>query len=163
MRERHLYNPAERCHDRFTCSSGSRFRDKIACVRDERGLKVLKKVGEVDVQEMINSHREACDLQKILERCMANGTADQLAFVQRGITDYTGLPSDPRKVQDLLRDCRFVYEGLSVQQKIHYPTFDDFLEAFSTQQNISQFVQDSQIVTPAAAAIEPAAEEGVSA
>lgn len=163
MRERKIPYQVDGYHERFYACSGSRYRDKNAVVFDERGNKTVKKVGEVDAYQMIQSFREACDLKKILERCMADGTADQLAMIQRQCFDITGLPADARAAHDLIKDCRFVYEGLSPKQKFLYPTFDDFLQAFSNQHNIAQFVQDSQIETPAAAPIEPAAEEGVSA
>ena len=141
MNERTLRSAFERDFQGFTCSSGSRFRDKFAVVYNSRGGKHLEKVGEANQYEMIQSHRDSCDLHKILERCMSTGDLSALQRMQGVFTDLTGYPADSRAFYDVMHKAKFIYEGLDTKVKSLYPSFDAFLENFANQQNISAFLE----------------------
>ena len=147
MRERTVYNGLQKVPSVKPGNPGSRFRDKMQLCYDPHGGRHLEKVGETDVYSLIQSYAEQVDLQKILERCMQTGDVSVLQRCQGVFTDTTGLPTDSRAAHDLIAHSRFVYEGLSAAQKIKYPTFDDFMEAFATPENIKVLVGD---LTPSA-------------
>lgn len=138
----------------FANRSGSRFRDKMHLVFDERGRRHLEKVGETDAYQLIQSYRDSCDLHKILERCMETGDVSALQRVQGVYSDITGYPCDSRAAHDLMVKSRLVYEGLSTKQKALYPTFDDFMDVFATPENIEAFIETMKPAEPAAAASE---------
>ena len=59
---------------RFYCNSGSRIAEKHAVRIDDCGHKTLCKTGEVtDIYIKIQSHKDECDLEKILARADAEG------------------------------------------------------------------------------------------
>lgn len=119
---------------------GSRFRDKYRVFLNERGYKTIEKVGETDIQELINSYADSVDLHKILEKCMLTGDTSALQIVQGVYADLTGYPADSRVAHDLMLKSRLVYEGLPSAQRALYPTFDDFMEVFANADNIKAFV-----------------------
>lgn len=138
----------------FACRSGSRLRDKMHLVFDERGRRHLEKVGETDAYQLIQSYRDSCDLHKILERCMETGDVSILQRVQGVYYDITGLPCDSRAAHDLMVKSKLVYEGLTAKQKALYPTFDDFMDVFATPENIEAFIETMKPAEPAAASSE---------
>ena len=131
MNERKLCSAFKRDIQGSTCSSGSRFRDKFAVVFTSRGGKHLEKVGDTNQYQMIQSHRDSCDLHKILERCMSTGDLSALQKMQGVFTDLTGYPADSRAFYDVMHKAKFIYEGLDTKVKSLYPTFDSFLENFA--------------------------------
>lgn len=128
--------------------SGSRFVDKMSVVVDSRGNRSLEKVGETDQYEVIQSYRDSTDLKRILERVMQTGDVSLLQKAQGVYTDVTGFPCDSRVAHDLLSHAKFVYEGLDQRMKVLYSTFEDFLEAFATQENIELFAKNAQGLNP---------------
>lgn len=60
----------------------------------EDGKTVLRKVGQRDVQALINSFADECDVNRIVARC-AQGDYSALARVQGLYTDISGMPDNP--------------------------------------------------------------------
>lgn len=59
---------------RFYCKSGSRLAAKHAVRIDDNGHKTIVATGEyTNIYEKIQSHKEECDIAKILERCDVEG------------------------------------------------------------------------------------------
>lgn len=143
MRERKVYNGLQDSPDVKSGRCGSRFRDKMCPVVGKRGGRHLEKVGETDQYAIIQSYKDSVDLQKMIERCMSTGDVSILQKAQGIFTDISGLPCDARAAHDLVAKSRLVFEVLTPQQKIKYPTFDDFLEAFASQDSIMKFISDS--------------------
>lgn len=72
---------------------GSAIRDRFA-KRVENGKVVLVKVGETDQQALINSYKDECDVNRIVER-YANGDSSVLARVQGLYSDISGFADNP--------------------------------------------------------------------
>lgn len=148
MSERKLFERIAPSSERKSCCSGSRFSDKMHLVYDERGRKHLEKVGETDNYALIQSYRDSCDLSKILQKCLDTGDASLLQRAQGVFSDLTGMPTDLRQAQQILTKARVEYEGLNLKVKALYPTFESFLEAFSTKENLQQYYSAVTPETP---------------
>lgn len=147
-------------HKRRFVSSGSRFANKMSLVHSDKGGKHLEKVGETDIYALIQSYKDSCDLNLILERCMRSGDYSLLNRVQSAFMDISGFSPDARVAQDIVKHSRFVYESLTPKQKAMYPTFDDFMDAFSTKENIENFISVMGIKVSNVQAADVQAAEG---
>lgn len=78
---------------RKSSPAGSPIRDRFA-KRVENGKAVLVKVGETDQQALINSYKEECDVNRIVERYV-NGDSSVLARVQGLYSDISGFADNP--------------------------------------------------------------------
>lgn len=125
---RRIKRPFENSESVYT-PCGSRIHDKMQLVHLDAGGYALEKVGETDLQALIDSYAESCDLQKILERCMVTGDVSVLQKVQGVFADMSNMPLDLRAAHDLLNHSRLFYESLSKEQKARYTSFEDFLES----------------------------------
>lgn len=139
MSERGIYTALERDFPRQFSPTGCRFRDKISVARDKDGNRYLEKTGQTDAQELINSHRDGCDVRSILERCMVTGDLSPLQKMQGTYGDTTAFRNDPQFMHAVMARARTTFEGLSPSVKAHYSTFEDFLEAFATPENMKVF------------------------
>lgn len=81
-------------HNPVCCSSpaGCGLRPKFV-KRIEDGKACLVKVGETDQQALINSYKDECDFNRIVERYQ-NGDLSALARVQGLYTDISGYPDN---------------------------------------------------------------------
>lgn len=139
---RHAY---DEYNQRCSTPTGRGIADKMSLVRCDSGGCCLEKVGESNLHEYIQSFREEVDLKKIIERCMISGDMSMLQRVQGVYMDVTGLSVDARTAHDILNHSRQVYESLDSKLKAHYKGFEEFLEAFATEENFKKFVG---LVTP---------------
>lgn len=114
-------------HKARSCPSGSRYADKMQLVSCPEGGEALEKVGETDLQELINSYAESCDLHKILERCMQTGDYSILAKTQGVFADISTLAGDLRAMHDTMNHAKLFYETLTNAQKARFTSFEDFL------------------------------------
>lgn len=143
---------------RCYCPSGSRIVNKMHPVSNNQGVRYLEKVGETNLYDYIQSFREEVDLKKIIERCMLTGDGSALNKVQGSYADLTGLPMDLRSAHDILAKARVSYETLDPKIKIHYRTFEDYLEVFASEENFRTF---ADLIKPVNT-IETTTEGGVS-
>ena len=82
---------------------------------------------------------------------MVSGDLSALQRVQGVFADITGYPPDARAAHDIILKSRLVYEGLSDSQKAMYTSFEDFMETFANEENISAFIETMNLAAPAAA------------
>lgn len=142
----HGRRPYRTDRSRCYCSPGSRIADKMQPVSDSQGVRFLEKVGETNLYDYIQSFREEVDLKKIIERCMLTGDSSALNKVQGSYCDVTGLSMDLRSAHDILAKARVSYETLDPKIKMHYRTFEDYLEVFASEENFRTF---ADLIVPA--------------
>lgn len=118
---------------RYFADSGRGVRDKMQLVDGPKGSKILKKVGETNQYEFIQSFKDSVDLHQIVERCVASGDPTMLQRVQGTYGDYVGIPGDLRSLENLRMTAEGAYNALSDEIKAKI-AFEDFLEGFSTQE-----------------------------
>lgn len=72
--------------------AGVRFKDENILVYEGNNM-ILKKVGQIDVQEQINSYRDGVDLGKMIER-FKRGDTSAISRKQGFYADATECPTD---------------------------------------------------------------------
>lgn len=137
---RDFRKPFDEDHTRCFTHNGSRFRDKNVLVYDRSGGKHLEKVGEEDLFEIIQSHRDSVDLKKILERCMMTGDVSALNQRQGIYTDTTTLPNNARDYHQILINAEAIYNGLvdDVKESLD---FNSFLETFASPSALRSLIE----------------------
>lgn len=78
------------------CPAGERMKDKHTLVRDGNNLR-LKKVGQVDVVEQIQSYEDGVSLAKMIER-FNRGDSSALNHGSAFYGDVSGYETDPAQV-----------------------------------------------------------------
>lgn len=84
------------------CPAGERMKDKHTLVRDGNNL-TLKKVGQIDIVEQIQSYEDGVSLAKMIERFKRGDTS----ALQRGQVfygDVSGYETDPAQVINQTRE-----------------------------------------------------------
>lgn len=136
--------PFEQDRSRCFANHGSRFRDKNVLVYDRDGGRHLEKVGEEDLFEIIQSHRDSVDLKKILERCMMTGDVSALHQRQGIYTDTTALPNNARDYHQILINAEAIYNGLVDDVKSNLD-FNSFLETFADPTALRKLVESRNV------------------
>lgn len=78
----------------FPSPAGVGTRPLFKKCRNDEGRYCLRKVGETDQQALIDSFKDECDVNRIVQKC-ANGDFSALARVQGLYTDISGMPDNP--------------------------------------------------------------------
>lgn len=99
----------------FQTNPGSRKRKVLAPLFDGKKLSLIES-GEVDVQDMINSHAAACDMSFILSR-LANGDRSFLNGSNPIFADFHNLPGSFRDVLDIALNSERIFNTLPLEQR----------------------------------------------
>lgn len=91
--------------------TGCGIRPKFA-KRIEDGKARLVKVGETDQQALINSYKDECDFNRIVERYQ-NGDISALARVQGLYTDISGYPDNPTDLLNMPIQAQQILNNIS--------------------------------------------------
>lgn len=94
------------------CGIRPKFAKKI-----EDGRARLVKVGETDQQALINSYKDECDFNRIVERYQ-NGDISALARVQGLYTDLSGYPDNSTDLMNMPIRAQEILENLSKNETV---------------------------------------------
>lgn len=101
-------------HIRFYCKSGSRYADKHAVRIDDKGHKTLVKTGEkTDIYAKIQSHKDECDIELILQRAEVEGyeILDKRQVISG---DVTAVPKSLMEAQMMLQNMENDFNKLPI-------------------------------------------------
>lgn len=107
---------------------------KFRLKRDEHENATYKKVDEFNVSEFVESFKNGCDLQFILQRCSLMPSRDVVNMLQQtkpgSEADLSAIPSDLTeaiiKMQDLKRTHPKIYERYAAGE-----SFDSIIKSFT--------------------------------
>lgn len=99
----------------FRTNPGSRKRKVLSPLYDGKKLSLIES-GEVDVQDMINSHAPECDMSFILSR-LANGDASVLNGHNPIFADFHNLPTNFREVMDVALSAERLFNMLPLEKR----------------------------------------------
>lgn len=136
--------PLNCCPHNFVQPSGETVRDKYVLDVSPNGEEKLILSGTVDIQEEINSHRDACDLAKILEKHEMLGTLSTLAHSGNGVVDLTKIPCNLHDMKKLLDKSEELFNNLKPEVKAKYENFETFLSVFGSASAMQSFVLQNE-------------------
>lgn len=115
---------------------------------DDHGRLVLEQVGEKNVFEEIQSHRDEVDLQRILQRYNA-GETDILNQVQGFFGDVSGMPTTFPEFFNLMKRSREFFDGLPPAVRQNFGnSFETFVTATQRPDFASMLHSDYQAINP---------------
>lgn len=101
----------------------------------------LVKVGDVVIQEEIQSHKEACDLKTILKRHEMAGTLSELEAAEGGVIDLTQFPTNLHEMRKVLNDADKLYYNLKPEIRAQFSDVSDFLSKFGNIQTLNAYAK----------------------
>lgn len=126
---------------RFYSSSGSPVKDKFIMEVTSKGYPSLRKVGEHNVYDEIQSYREGCDLAAILQsfgnECPRYDPLS-LEAAEAFVNDFSDLSS----LGDLVNDAESIkqfFRELPLEVRNHY---DDSVHRFARDFNSTEFIDN---------------------
>lgn len=105
---------------------GSRKRDLLERIFD-CGTPCIRKVGETDLQDFIDSFADECDINRIIQRYAA-GDVSVLQRVQGVYADYAGTPDNLTAALEVVKEVRDIYESADDAVKAAFPSLGEFLK-----------------------------------
>ena len=118
---------------RFHAAAGSRFKPTYKMSVDEDGKRSLKVVGKVDLYAEIQSYKDSCDINYILER-FANGDQTALSRVQGIYGDFSQMPTTYAELSQRVIDAENLFNSLplEVRQQFNFSP-SEFFAAIGTE------------------------------
>lgn len=114
-------------HIRFQSNVGSRIKDVLAPIFDEKGVMTLEKVGEENLYDYIQSHKDSVDIYTILKRYEAGDQA-VLSRVQGMYGDFTQFPSTYAEALNAMTAAETYFNSLPVETRAKFGhSFQQFL------------------------------------
>lgn len=128
---------------RLSSPCGTRVQPVYKRVRDEKGFYRLEKVGENDLQALIDSFASDVDIKTLVKR-YENGDLSVFSRAQGSFVDLTSFPSDLTSAFDIVEKARSFYNSLDSNTLREVGSFSDFLSSVNTFVfNESRRVNDS--------------------
>lgn len=119
--------------ERFCSVSGERYKDTFVGQYDDDGQIVLKSTGTIDLQEMIQADKYACDINTIVKRYAA-GDTDVLHRVQGSFLDVSTLPTSYAEYLNLSIRMKSDYDSLPVDIKAKFGnSFENYMIKFGSE------------------------------
>ena len=114
-------------HVRFQSNLGSRIKDVLAPIFDEKGVMTLEKVGEENLYDYIQSHKDSVDIYSILKRYQAGDEA-VLSKVQGMYGDFTSFPATYAEALNAMNAAETYFMSLPVETRAKFGhSFQQFL------------------------------------
>lgn len=123
-------------HARVYSNPGSPVKILYGPQFDENGVMELVEVGRENLYEYIQSHKESCDIQIILERC-ARGDTSALMKRQAMFGDFTEMPKTYAEALNALVGAESYFNSLPVETRAK---FDHNFHKFLVSMNKPEFV-----------------------
>lgn len=118
---RYVHSTSTRVH----APCGSRKRDMLERVFDH-GAPCIRKVGETDLQDFIDSFADECNINRIVQRYAA-GDVSVLQRVQGVYADYSGAPDNLTTAFEIVKNVRDIYDSADDAVKAAFPSLGEFL------------------------------------
>lgn len=109
--------------------SGTAYIQPFKLVYLSNGCKSFVMGNKVPLNDLIQSHKDECDIKTIIARCIAkDGNLDALKARKEDSLDLTLFPRDVKEYQNFVRSSREAYDKLSPSVKAQFSSFKDFCE-----------------------------------
>lgn len=143
---------------RMTSNPGCRMENEYKVVKDDDGDTILKKVGEYCLYDQIQSYKDSCDLNKIIEKFKITGDPSLLMQKQTFYADVTEYPKSYAEMLQTYQAAKEFFYSLPVDDRAKFNNDPDqfyssigsetFNSIFSiTQSESVDVVEESEVVT----------------
>lgn len=107
--------------NRFKCPTGHKTEMRHSPTMLKDGRRILKKDREVDIYNLIQSHREECEIENIIRRAV-EGDYNALNAINGTYADITNCPSSIAEAQQYIINAKAEFEKLpkEIKQKFEY-------------------------------------------
>lgn len=119
--------------------SGSRYKKRYQRSSDLRGKAILEEVGEIDLQDHINSFRDEVNIDRIVSRAM-NGDPTVLQRVQGTYADISGMPTNVHELNMMIKRSEDAFNKLPDEVKAG-KSFDEYLSDINSYNGLVEFAQ----------------------
>ena len=127
-----IFDPDKRC--RFTANPGNGVVKEYTAQYRQDGVLELVETGEHDLYADIQSHKDSCDLQLIINRYF-NGDPAALSRVQGVYMDVSEMPDNIHQAMQLMDNARRDFDTLPVDIKAKFGNDpNQFLAMLGTEQ-----------------------------
>ena len=125
--------------DRVPTNPGNPIHEIYQLDKSLDGTEKLVKIGEENTDDLIQSHRDSCDLKTLIKRHEMLGTIDQLADHGNGYLDLSQMPNNLHDIKKTLDNAEMLYNGLKDEVKAQFPTIESFLSNFGNLETMYKF------------------------
>lgn len=145
--------------------AGERMQPTYKMTVDENGVRELKKTGQIDLYAQIQSFKDSCDINYILER-FAKGDVSALSKIQGVYGDFMNMPRTMAELSQRVIDAENLFNTLplDVRQQFNFSPSEFFASIGSDKFNAIFADEDKPDFTPSepapADATEPIKEKG---
>ena len=146
--------PTQYDRDRFRSSPGKRCKPLYASSYDDAGRLVLKKTGEEDLYDFIQSHAESVDINVILAKYAA-GDASVLSRRQGVYADFSAMPGTYAEMLNMVHQAEASFDALPLETR---QAFDMSMSNWLASYGSEEWIKKMGIDVPAAD-VSPAAPE----
>lgn len=103
----------------YVTNPGNPIKDTYALFTDEKGNRVLRKKGEINLAEEINSYADSVNIHTILNRYM-NGDVSVLSQKHGIFTDLTEMPQNFHELYQKITDAEEYFKTLPIDIRREY-------------------------------------------
>lgn len=147
-----------RMHERFPSEPGQRELITYNARVDSDGVLHLEESGKINLYEQIQSHKDSCDINLLIQRCIATGDESILSRVQGAFGDFSDMPHTYAEMLNRLREAREFFDGLPLLTRQKFDcNFEAFIASMDKPGFLDNFVEKKE---PVAADPAPAPEGG---
>lgn len=120
------YNP-----NIYVSDPGERYKQEYIGDVNLDGSISLVPSGKIDLWELHNAGRDACDINKIVQR-FQNGDLTVLNRVQGSYADLAGVPTDIRSMTEIVHRLEHGFDILPADVKSKFGTFSNFIDMYGS-------------------------------
>lgn len=131
-------------HARIFSDPGSRIKVLYSPHYSDNGVLDLVESGTEDLYSYIQSHKESCDIHKILERFVA-GDEDALSHAQGFYADMSGMPKTYMEVLNSVIAGEHAFDSLPVEVKRR---FDNSFAVWMSEMESPDFAEKMGFAPP---------------
>lgn len=127
-----MFNTQYSKHERAHCCSGNAIKPTYEGFYDENGALKLKRTGQINIYDEIQSHAESVDINTTLKK-FANGDTGALAKVQGVYGDFTEMPKSYAEMLNTVinGERRFNELPVDIRAKFNH-NFGEFVAGIGT-------------------------------
>ena len=121
--------------------AGSRIKEVHEMRMTKSGHKYISKVGEINIYERIQDHKDECDAKKIIQRAKL-GDSNAIARIQNARTNYgdtTLIPHNLMEAQQMIIDGKKAFNSLpkEIREKFN----NDPMQFLANEQKVAEVTE----------------------